>query len=405
MAKGDRYPSEMRSEIDPESGRTVYQLTATREWNVHPTYHVNGFFDDGRVAFAAEDGGRTHLYTCDLASGEIRQLIDGKGCSYLLATIAGGRGDGRGTDAFHMVTGYRSHRVYFVEGAEVRSAHVDTLDEELLSTISDDWIAGVVELSADERTVLVPLLPRECFNTPDGLAGYLRRADRLNLTSRLLGVRTDGSGAEALWDDVGRFVGHAMFSPISDRYVLADRATDPDRRQEPLLWIIDLREQRTWPLDTRSPKTGHSTWLWDGSGAVTHGVVVDGGPHDGAEYIQLIDFDGASRWIGYHGPPRYYGHVHVTPDDRVVITDAIFRPDAITAVRLPMDGRTEGGYAAETVCLHRTEGPELGQLCHAHPHVSPDGRWILFGAYRGGACGAGRKDLYAVQCASIGAEP
>jgi hypothetical protein len=178
-----------------------------------------------------------------------------------------------------------------------------------------------------------------------------------------------------------------MFSPVTCRYVLADRATDPDRRDEPLLWIIDLESSRTWPLETRNPKTGHSAWLWDGSGAATHGVAVDGGPHDGAEYVQIINFDGTTRWIGYHGPPRYYGHIHVTPDDRTIITDAIFRPDAVTAIT-----PAEDSYRRETVCLHRTEGPEFGQRSHAHPHVSPDGQWIVFGAYR-----EGRKDLYAVR--------
>jgi len=387
MAKGDRYSSEMKEARDPETGRPVYRLTGRRQWNVHPTYHVNGFLDDDRIAFAAEDGGTNNLYTCDLGTGEVLQLTNGRGSSYLLAMLAGERGDGRGTDAFHMVASYRRQRLYFVEGSEVRFVDARTLEEGLLATISDDWVVGVVELSGDEEMVLLPLLPRECFNTAGGLAAFLRRADHMNLTSRLLGVRVDGSGADVLWDDPGRFVGHAMFSPVSRRYVLADRATDPDRRDEPLLWIMDVQKQETWPLGTRNAKTGHSVWLWDGSGAVTHGVVTDGGEHDGAEYIQTLNLDGTTRWIGYHGPPRYYGHVHVTPDDRTIITDAIFRPDAITVVT-PTGDRCR----VETICLHRTEGPTLGQRSHPHPHVSPDGRWILFGAYRDG-----RKDLFAVK--------
>lgn len=387
MAKGDRYPSEMTTKSDPESGRTVYRLTERRQWNIHPTYHVNGFLDDGRIAFAAEDGGLNHLYTGDLESGEIVQLTDGRGSSYLLAYLAGERGDGHGTDAFHMVAAYRDHAAYFVEEGELRAVNADTLEEQVLTTISDDWVVGVVELSGDEKMVLLPLLPRECFNVEGGLEAFLTRADRLNLTSRILGVRTDGSGVEVLWDDPGRFVGHAMFSPVTRRHILADRATDPARRDEPLLWMIDVEKRDAWPLETRNPKTGHSVWRSDGSGAVTHGVVLGGGEHDGAEYIQMLNLDGTTRWIGYHGPPRYYGHVHVTPDDRTIVTDAIFRPDAITAVTPQGDS-----YRAETVCGHRTSGPEFGQRSHAHPHVSPDGTWILFGAYR-----EGRKDLYAVR--------
>jgi len=389
MAKGDRFPSEMSSARDPESGREVHRLTAKRAWNVHPTYHVNGFLDDERIAFAAQDEGANNLYTCDLRSGEIQQLTDGKGTTYALAKLAGERGDGKGTDAFHMAAGYRSHQVYFVEGSEVRGVDADSLEERLLCTLSDEWVVGVVEISGDEEMVLLPLLPRECFTTPDGLAGFIRRTDHLNLTCRLLGVRTDGSGTEVLWNDTGRFVGHAAFSPVSRRYVLADRASDPDNRSDPLLWIIDLETGEKWPLRTRTPKTGHSVWLWDGSGAVTHGVVTDGGEFDGAEYIQIINRDGTPRWVGYHGPPRYYGHCHVTPDDRVVVTDAIFRPDAITVVRPTAKER----YEAEVVCVHGTDG-SFGQRSHAHPHVSPDGRWIVFGAYR-----EGRKDLYAVRWA------
>jgi hypothetical protein len=386
MAKGDRYEGESSAHPDPETGLTVHRLTSRREWNTQPTYHVNGFLDDGRIAFAAVDGGRQNIYAAGLAGGGIRQLTQGKGTCYVFQERAEGRGDGKGTDAFHMVAGYRTHRVYFVEGNELKSVDADTLEESVLHVLPDEWICGVVEISHDEKIVLLPLLPRACFDTDGGLAEFLRRCDRMHLTSTLLGVRTDGSGADVLWEDAGRFVGHAMFSPVSTRHILADRATDPDRPEVPLLWIIDVEDGKTWPLATRNPKTGHSSWLWDGSGALTHGVVPRGMEHEGAEYIQLLDFDGAERWIGFQGPPRYYGHCHSTPDG-VIVTDAIFREDALTAVVPRGDS-----YARRTLCVHGTSWPGFGQLTHPHPHASPDGKWIVFGSYRNG-----RKDIYALR--------
>jgi hypothetical protein len=185
-----------------------------------------------------------------------------------------------------------------------------------------------------------------------------------------------------------------MFCPTDSRYILADRATDPARADEPLLWIIDVEEQRTWPMETRNPKTGHSSWLADGSGVLTHGVVRPPGDRAGAEYVQILNRDGSSRWISYHGPPRYYGHCHSTPRG-TAITDAIVRPDAITAIRPLGEGRGEGS-TTETLCVHRTSWEGYGQLTHPHPHVSPDGRWLSFGAYRDG-----RKDLYVLDCSDL----
>ena len=390
MAKGDISPSEMSTHIDSQSGREVFRLTSKREWNTHPTYHVNGFLDDDRVAFTAQDKGITNIYLCNLESGSIRQVTNGRGTSHRLQYMAAGLGDGKGTDAFHMAAGYRTHCLSYVEGSEVRIVNADTLEEQLLYTLPDEWVSGVVEISADESMVLLPLLPRQCFNSKANLEEYIRRCDSLNLTSRLLGVRTDGSGAEILWQDRGRFIGHAMFSPITNRYILADRACDPSKRDVPLLWIIDVERSETWPLKTCNKKTGHSTWLWNGSGALTHGVVPAGKDKEGAEYIQILNWDGSNRWIGYHGPPRYYGHCHITPRE-VIITDSIFQDDAITAVRPKRDS-----YAREIICLHRTDWQGHGQMTHPHPHVSPDGRWIVFGAYRNG-----RKDIYTVRCDDI----
>jgi hypothetical protein len=361
-------------------------LTSKREWNTQPTYHVNGFFDDDRLCFAAIERGTTNIYTSHLINGEVTQLMSGRGCFYLLHHIGSGDGDGKGTDAFHMVGGYSSHKVYYLEGCEVKSVDIDTLEERLLCSVSDRWISGVVEISHDESLLLVPLLERECFDTQSGLADYLRRCDNMNLRSRILGVRTDGSGSDILWEEKGRFIGHVMFSPTTKRYLLADRATDPDKTNEPLLWIIDLEEKDAWPLATCNPKTGHSSWLWDGSGVVTHGLVPPGNLRYGAEYLQLLNIQGDSRWIGYHGPPRFYGHCHVSPEG-IIITDAIFRDDALTAV-MPRDD----GYVCKLICRHDTCWSGHGQLSHPHPHVSPDGKWIVFGSYRNG-----RKDLYAVR--------
>ena len=104
----------------------------------------------------------------------------------------------------------------------------------------------------------------------------------------------------------------------------------------------------------------------------------------------MLNRNGSSSWIGYHGPPRYYGHCHITPTG-VIITDSIFRDDAITAVRPRGDS-----YTREVVCIHGTDWTAGGQETHPHPHVSPDGRWILFGAHKDG-----HKDIYAVGCSDL----
>ena len=79
MAIGDEFPSEAREWRDPETGRTMRQLTAGKGHEYHLYFQAYSLTADGRwLVFCSERDGTTQLYRLDRQDGTITQLTAGR---------------------------------------------------------------------------------------------------------------------------------------------------------------------------------------------------------------------------------------------------------------------------------------------------------------------------------------
>jgi hypothetical protein len=78
MLRGDRFPSEHSSYLDPVTGARVHQLTNHASIN-HPTYFLHSSFtpDGAALFFTSYRAGAAQIFETAFPDGEIRQLTDG----------------------------------------------------------------------------------------------------------------------------------------------------------------------------------------------------------------------------------------------------------------------------------------------------------------------------------------
>ena len=77
MPKGEIFPTEWLSFVDPETGVEISQLT-NHKGHSHHLYFTNpGWYDGGRkLLFDSDRNNRANLFCVDLETGEISQLTD-----------------------------------------------------------------------------------------------------------------------------------------------------------------------------------------------------------------------------------------------------------------------------------------------------------------------------------------
>jgi hypothetical protein len=128
MTIGTVLPAEQRRITDPETGRTLWQLTDSRSNNYPLYYFTPSVTPDGRfLVFHSERTGAVQLHRLDLQSGEIGQLTDGHTadagwavwCEWHLSGIY------NHLSAIHPTRG----QVYYFQDDEIRCSEVATFGD------------------------------------------------------------------------------------------------------------------------------------------------------------------------------------------------------------------------------------------------------------------------------------
>lgn len=114
-------------------------------------------------------------------------------------------------------------------------------------------------------------------------------------------------------------------------------------------------------------RIGHEFWI-DPTTVGYHG---DG---DGRGFFGTIDVETGERIErpSPHGAGGHYGHYHVAPDRRAIVTDGEVTPDAISIA--PLD---DGELDFRPICRHNW-ARDQDQRHHPHPHWHRSGRYITF---------------------------
>jgi len=101
----------------------------------------------------------------------------------------------------------------------------------------------------------------------------------------------------------------------------------------------------------------------------------EGGPHG----LYKVTLDGKARCVA---PGEYRMHDNITPDGRLAVADTNGKP----MEGAPPSDRKTGGRISDIILINPANGRQVF-LCrttitkhpyHAHPHISPDGRWVVF---------------------------
>lgn len=339
-------------EIDEETGAEVYLLGADER----PADHIYGeqpYSDPGsrRIAirYFPDEGKPGGIEVFDLYDGSRHEVLSGD----------------PPFPAFHPWSDWLYYR-QTVDGVQMlRRCNYMTMEIENVAPLPPErggYSYGTV--SRDERWYAVAVRPE---------GADASRVDLLNIESGEWKILLDKDGYHAK---------HEQFSRDGRNKVLIQLNQMPDVKQV-LLGEIDLSGEMTLfsadqPYTLRP--TGHEAWMGDKS-SVFFSTEAD--PETGASiYYAAVGDEGPTV---VRGPGASVGHVSVTADGQYWIGDTGEEGIPIYI------GSFESGRCKRLIFSRTVYDGK--QWAHAHPYMTADNKWLIFGARRNG----GHAQVYGVK--------
>ena len=360
MAKGDTFTPEKTRYTDPETGHTVWQLTASPGHDHHLYFTTTSFLPAGRrLVFSSDRGGKFDHYLMDLETGEITQLTD-----------AGGRLNsiGSGIDP-------RGEWLYFWEGSDLKALSFETLEERCLYRLPEGFRGHLLSASAEGSRLafaVVPILELKSQTAKiySGMKEMFERCDR----SDVVVVRTDGSGHGVAYSE-DCWVSHVNVCPSDPDLILYCHEGSWDGVDQ-RMWLVRSDGSHRRPLRPQEPADalGHEYWLDDG---ITVGYHGGRGPQKEGIF-GLIKKDGTD--CREYVLPASCGHCQSTHAGDRHVTDRLGGEPYIWEIHPQDDG------TARCTKVAKHAGTFELQIGHPHPIISPDDRWVLYTSDRGGRC-------------------
>jgi len=375
VSVGTVYPPEGRWYADAQTGRPVRQLTSVGH-NYHLYFYNPTVTPDGRyVVFYSERTGLTNLFRLDLSSGESVQLTD---AADVRAEYWPFTPPIRGVGACLAALGDEGRRVYYFEGNDLKSVHLDSLEAQLVLRVPADRRPSMLNANAD--TLVFATWDEALFSD------YARRAyggekfpdDAFfqQTTSTITRVDLRSGLAEEKLRLPNFWINHVLLHPTQrHRLLFCHEFTHAHDR----LWLLDTDTGRCAPVPGQRADEWieHEFWSKDGLRICFHGG------WDGDEtraFCGWCDPAGTTyARFEHHTSGRVYAHYNLHPGGHAMVTDGEGRPGCISRVEL-RDGRQE----FTVLCRHDSYEPVEDQRAHPHPSFTPDGRQVVFTANHGG---------------------
>ena len=372
MPIGQHFPSPAHVSTDPETGRTIRQLTHGPA-NHYPLYYfIPSITADNRsLILHSERTGWVQLFRLDLVTGDMVQLTDGRtrDAGWAIWCEPRLRGIYNHLSALNTVR----NEVYYFQDEEVRATHVETLDNRLIHAMPGRVSIGQTGFSPDGRLFAFIHADRDLFTTAIADRVALRnmgqtvdheawRAD----VPCTIGLIDTATGAYRDVMQVDYHVHHVFF--LDDRRLLINHV-----RGENGMWTVDVDGAHQRILRPRDDVHAH--------GAVCHQVITDRGlfyeANDWQETIRGV-------WLGHYDlttdafielPLPGVGYVHTgrDPAGRTLFIENQGAHHELLAV----DGFPDGPELSLRL-LRRLSPIPAGQRYHAHPFLGPDRRWLYF---------------------------
>jgi len=383
--KGASFRETFIDRTDPDTGRTVRQLTSS-PGNHHHLYFTSNSFNKNNdtVLFISDrSNGHPNLFKLNLVTGETVQLTDNRD-GYLLSYVYYDgnpyRGLGKASPSFEPSTG----QLLYIQGNEVRLLHVETLEERVIYTLPGEVMTGFTHLSSDGRYACVPYISAEAFRVPPGNEFHHIRDKvmRERLESHVLVIDTETGEGDVRFAHQG-WITHVQFHPKDPSQILFNHEGG---RVAQRIWLYKdgkIRKIRDQSPEGLSIWVCHEMWQRDGHRIIYHGSkTVDG--VSGVNFVGMAQLDGAGMTecdgsedeiVELHFPQnmRAYGHFTVSSDDERLVTDGVIDSSSIHLVRAGWENRE---LSWELLCRHHSSFSV--QDVHPHPIFSHDDRYVLF---------------------------
>ncbi len=373
LEKGNQF-QELTSEVDSLAGHTIYKLTSGRDWNHFPTYHNRGVFspDASFVIFTSwwTDRHESYLMRADLPSGKLTVL------SVLPKSNNEGRFNGNNT-------------TISADGKSVFAYTYLTLRE----VPTDGQRGDTVLTRFDNNNFSEYGHPASALNGKS-LFISLRQFKLGSPSWTLLNISPTSPGFRVVTGEVGVSSIHMQPNPTQTNLILVVREEGRNLLGKPLIenyyksprmGILNLETLKITDLTEPGQKVGnlwvtHAVWNFDGS-ALYYEV---GSHEDDAHEIGKVSVDGKIVWRKTFPVKGIATHVgaHPQKDWMVLESDKLYpeMPRHFRFLKFDQLDQATKEPKVETIALHQSDVSGNLQESHGHSTISPDGRWMNFGA-------------------------
>ena len=356
------YPPEIRPYIDRRGNRNVRQLT-NHKCHHHHLHFVNSpFWDNGKKLLISSDrGGRTNLYSIDLASGQITQHTDSDQPAetpLLLASV-----------------NPRRPEAYLWRGNNLLAIDLVRNSERVIYRAEAKWAVGLTSVSAEGRFVVTSLFENlsdrfavDLFGTGGGFNEYFEAKPE----SRIVAIPSDGGPAQEVHKD-RNWIGYTLASPTQAHLVIF-RHVGPAERVEQALFGVDLRGGKPWAIrQKKAPgeKLKSIHWMADGETLAYHAQ------REPQHFLGSVRYD--NKGLREIPLPGDLGHFHCNSLEMIA---ADHRGDAVNRLIRLYRVNYERLDGPRVLAEHR--GSFNVQQLHVHPRLSADNRKVIFTSDRSG---------------------
>ena len=344
--------------------------------------------DDRRLVFISDRTGNPNLFTCDLTTGNERQLTtntDGILKSYVYFDGQPYRGFGKGSVSLDPRTGV----VYYIQGRQVCAVTLDGR-QKVLAELPPEQVTAFTHVSADGTRLCVPTTDSRALEGYQQVAGKSNfdidhRVQDEGLSSHLR-IYDTATGELTACERIPKgWVTHVQFSPVDRRLILYnyEYCADSGVRR---MWLWNgkthLRLRTEGDGRNRKDWTCHEMWERDGRAIIYHGTYTNG-----VSYIGRVLPDGSGRVeIPFPASWKRYGHFTVGRPGELV-TDGYYEEagdhlwGGAWISRLAVDWPR---HQIRWQPLLQHGSTWTSQDCHPHPVFSHAGDAIWFTSDKSG---------------------
>lgn len=333
--------------------------------------------DDRWLVFLSERDGHPNLYAIDRCDGTVRKLS--RNVSGMLRSYVYPLGGLIGLSKVSPCLDPFRNRLFYIRDDRIFQVNLDDPEpeEHLLGGLPAGWYGGFTHISADGKTLCVPVTDPRAFadektqwNQLDRVPSRMADSD---LFTRLYFIDIE-SGAQRIAAEVPFWVTHVQFDPAGSLRMIfnlegsGNGAPLPDR-----IWCLELDGSfRPLAPEAEGEWRSHENWAPDGRSIVYHGS------RDGRAFVAARTWEGRLlHETAIEGVD--FWHATGLPDGRRLAVD---RRDGMISL---IDPRPEAGLPRVVdLCRHDTTIED--QDTHAHPIAAPHGRSLVFTSDRSGDC-------------------